>query len=390
MFGQILSLYLIVERKRKSSYAEGHQADHTLIGIIFGILIFGLIMLASASAVVAFDKFGDSNYYIKHQLLYGVFLGLIAFWFTSRIHYHYWKRLAFPLMVITVVLLLLVLIPGLGYEFLGAKRWINFGGILFQPTELTKLTFLIYLATWLERRGKGIEDVTYGMLPFLFVLGAITLLIMLQPDMGTMTVIAAIAMVVYFVAGAPWKHLSWIGGATLALFALLIKIAPYRTARLTVFLNPELDPQGIGYHINQALLAIGSGGFFGLGLGHSRQKYNYLPEVTGDSIFAIIAEEMGFIFGVLLIALFIFFMIRGYRIAKGTQDAFGKLLAVGITTWIVFQALVNIGAMVSVVPLTGIPMPLVSYGSSSLITTLASLGILVNISKHSNFIERNV
>lgn len=370
-------------RPPRASSATGKKADGLLVSLIFTILVFGLIALASASAVVAFDKFGDPNYYIKHQLLYGVFLGIIAFWLTSRIHYHYWKKIAVPLMIITLLFLVLVLFPGIGYEFLGAKRWINFGGILFQPTEMTKLTFLIYLATWLERRGKGIEDVSFGLLPFLFVLGTITLLIMLEPDMGTMTVIAVIALVVYFVAGAPWKHLAWMFGATIAVFALLVKIAPYRVARLTVFLNPELDPQGIGYHVNQALLAIGSGGLFGLGLGHSRQKYNYLPEVTGDSIFAVISEELGFFFAVLLVGLFVTLMIRGFRIAKGSPDVYGRLLAVGITTWVAFQAFVNIAAMVSLVPLTGIPLPLVSYGSSSLIMVLASLGILVNISKHS-------
>lgn len=372
----------MIQKHHQSFTAQISHADYSFISILCVILIFGLLMLSSASAVVAFDKFNDPNYYIKHQLIYGVFFGFIAFSITSRIHYHYWKRVAFPLMVATIVLLILVLIPGIGFEFLGAKRWINISGLLFQPTELTKLTFLIYLATWLEKRGEGISDVTYGLFPFLFLLGVITLLIMLEPDMGTMTVIAAISLSTYFIAGAPWKHLSWIFASTIAMFVLLIKIAPYRTARFTVFLNPELDPQGIGYHMNQALLAIGSGGFFGLGLGHSRQKYNYLPEVTGDSIFAVIAEEMGFLITILFICLFVGLMIRGYRIAKQSPDLYGKLLAVGITTWIVFQAFVNIGAMVALVPLTGIPLPFVSYGSSSLITILAACGILINISKH--------
>ena len=184
---------------------------------------------------------------------------------------------------------------------------------------------------------------------------------MLQPDMGTMTIIAITALVVYFVAGAPFKHLTWLILGASGLFLLLIKIAPYRAARLTVFLNPALDPQGIGYHINQALLAIGSGGIFGLGLGHSRQKYLYLPEVTGDSIFAVIAEELGLIFSLVLIILFLILMYRGLKIARSAPDTFGKLIATGIIVWLVLQAFINIAAMVTLIPLTGIPLPFISY-----------------------------
>ena len=194
-------------------------------------------------------------------------------------------------------------------------------------------------------------------------------------------------MVVYFVAGAPWKHLGWMAGGGLALFFILIKIAPYRAQRLTTFLNPELDPQGIGYHINQALLAIGSGGFFGLGLGHSRQKFNYLPEAAGDSIFAIIAEEMGFIFSVGLVLLFFALAYQGIKIARGAPDAFGKLLSVGIITWIMFQAFVNIMAMLGLLPLTGITLPFISYGSTSLVTSLAAMGLLINISRQTRKVK---
>ena len=229
------------------------------------------------------------------------------------------------------------------------------------------------------------SDIYYGLLPFLFLLGVISALILLQPDMGTLTVIAVIAIVVYFIAGAPWKHLAFIGIGGLGVFALLIKLAPYRAARLTTFLNPELDPQGIGYHINQALLALGTGGIFGLGLGHSRQKFNFLPEPYGDSIFAVIGEELGFLLSVGLIVLFVLIMWRGYNIAKRAPDTFSKLVATGIVTWIAFQALVNIAAMVALIPMTGIPLPLISYGSTSLLTILASLGILVNISKYTKY-----
>lgn len=361
-----------------------HKADYGLILVLGVIIVFGLIMLSSASSVVAFQKFGDTNYYIKHQLLYGILVGIVAFFVTSNIDYHFWRRYAFIFMVATLLLLVLVLIPGIGYEYLGARRWINIGGILFQPTELAKLTFLIYLCTWLEKKSenKNLEHLSEGLLAFLTLLGVMGLLVMLQPDLGTMTVIAFISLVVFFIAGAPWKHLTAIGIGGAVVFAILVKIAPYRADRLTVFLNPQLDPQGIGYHINQALLAIGSGGIFGLGLGRSRQKYNYLPEVTGDSIFAVMAEELGFILAVGLIILFVLFMIRGLNIARKAPDTFGKLLASGITLWVMFQAFVNMGAMLSLLPLTGIPLPFVSYGSSSTLMLLIAFGVLINISKH--------
>lgn len=356
--------------------------DGVLLLLLGVILTFGLIMLSSASSVLSYQKFGDSYYLLKHQVLYGVLLGSLACYITSAIDYHYWRQKAFPILVGTGILLFLVFIPGVGVELLGAKRWISIGGFFFQPSEVVKLTFLIYLAAWLEKRGKDVENPTYGLASFLVMLGFLVAMIALaQKDLGTTIVIAVISVTVYFVAGAPWKHLGFIGLAGILAFFALVKIAPWRAARLSVFLHPELDPQGIGYHINQALLAIGSGGFFGLGLGHSRQKFNYLPEVTTDSIFAIIAEEMGFIVGFAVALLFLFFTVRALRIAQQAPDQFGRLLAVGIATWIGFQAFVNIGAMLSLIPLTGIPLPFMSYGSSSLMTLLAAVGMLLNISR---------
>lgn len=359
-----------------------HDPNYALMMNIGALLIFGLIVLASASSVMGFQKqLGDSYYYIKHQLIYGVFIGAIAFFVMSKIDYHYWKKYAFPIILISIILLFLVL-TGLGQNYLGAKRWINLGGLNFQPSELIKLTFLIYLAVWLENRAKKMEDFSYNFLPFIVMISFLVFMIAgVQKDLGTMIVIAVIALSVYFVAGAPWKHLIWMGMGGLGLFFLMVKIAPYRANRLMVFLNPELDPQGIGYHINQALLAIGSGGFFGLGLGHSRQKYNYLPEPAGDSIFAIIGEELGFIFALLLIVLFVSFLWQGIKVARQAPDSFGRLVAVGIVTWVTFQALVNIAAMLSLVPLTGIPLPFISYGSTSLVMLLGAMGLLINISK---------
>jgi len=358
-----------------------HAPDYIIMIILIIIVVFGIIMLSSASTVMGYERFGDSNYYIKHQLLYGVLLGAIGFFLASRLDYHLWQKIALPLLVITIGLLLVVFIPGIGLGLKGANRWINLGELTFQPAEVAKLTFLFYLATWLQKRGEGLKSFSYGFLPFLVLLIVISGLILAEPDFSTMLVLAFMSVTVFFIAGANLVHVGWLGAVSAGLFLLLIKIAPYRAARFTVFLHPEIDPQGIGYHINQALLAIGSGGLFGLGLGHSRQKFNYLPEAAGDSIFAVIAEELGFIFCLVLIALFIALMIRGFKIARRAPDLFGKYVAVGIITWISFQAFFNIASMVGLIPLTGIPLPFISHGSTAILTSLTAIGVLVNISK---------
>lgn len=362
--------------------SKPHKPDYFLVLVVFALVIFGLIMMASASSVISYEKFGENYYYFRHQLIFGVLLGLIAFTITSRIDYRFWQKLAVPALLVTLALLVLVFIPHLGLEYGGAKRWIHIGPYTIQPTEIAKLTFLLYLATWLEKRGKGIKNWKYGFLPFIAILGVIGLLIILQPDLGTFCVVALIAVIVYFVAGASWPHLVTIGAGGAALFWLLVKIAPYRMARFTVFLNPQFDPEGIGYQINQALLAIGSGGLFGRGLGKSIQKFQYLPEAAGDSIFAIIAEELGFLRILFLIGLFAVFAYLGFRIARNAPDNFGKLVACGVTAWLGFQAFINIAAMVNLIPLTGIPLPFISYGGTALMVSLAAVGILVNISRY--------
>jgi cell division protein FtsW len=362
-----------------------HKSDYVFIGLVWALVIFGLVMLSSASSPAAYEKFGDNYWYLKHQILFGLLTGLVAFFLMSRIDYRKLKKLVLPFLIISIGLLLLVFIPGLGAGYGHAKSWINFLGMSLQPSEIVKLTFLIYLAAWLgpKRGGREMQDTGASFIPFVIVFGIIVILMVLQPDIGTLSIIAMISLIVYFGAGAPLSHLGWISGAGIALFLLLVKIAPYRTARLVTFLHPELDPQGIGYQINQALLAIGSGGFFGLGLGLSRQKFQYLPEVAGDSIFAVIAEELGFLFVILFIAALIFLAIRGFKIAKNAPDGFGRLLALGITSWFVLQSFINIGAMAGILPLTGIPLPFVSYGGTALTVCLAAAGIMVNISKYS-------
>ncbi len=359
-----------------------HAPDLVFLSCFAFVAVFGLVMLSSASSAVAFQRFGDNLYYVMHQLLYGFIPGVMLCIVMATIDYHKWRRWGFTIFVVSIGLLIAVLIPGLGESYGGARSWINLGFVTFQPSELTKLAFIMYLSAWLEKRDKKVlKDFSDGFLPFLTSLGIVMFLMLKQPDVGTMTVIVMIALMVYFAAGADLKHLFGFGAFCVMGLLVLIKIAPYRTARLTVFLHPELDPQGIGYHINQALLAIGSGGMFGLGFAHSRQKHLYLPEVIGDSIFAIIAEELGFVVVCVFLAILFTMIYRGYKIARQAPDNFGRLMAVGIMSWIGFQSVINIAAMVGLLPITGLPLPFVSYGSSALWALFAGVGIVINISR---------
>ncbi|HBK35048.1 cell division protein FtsW [Candidatus Uhrbacteria bacterium RIFOXYA2_FULL_40_9] len=362
-----------------------HTFDVPYLTITGVIVLFGLIMLASASAPGGYSDFGDSFYYVKHQLIFGFIPGIAGLIVMSRIPYTFWRRHAWNLLILSIVLLVLVFIPGLSAGIGTAHSWISIGGVFsLQPSEIVKLTFLFYLAAWLSQRGRhGVKDVNTGLIPFIGVLGTIMVLMMLQPDIGTMSIIAAMSLIVYFVAGAPLSHVLGLVGAGIGSLALLIGLAPYRAARFTTFLHPELDPQGIGYHINQALLAIGSGGFFGLGYGHSRQKFEYLPEVMNDSLFAIIAEELGFLIALFVLLLFLAFLWRTLHIAQKAPDAFAKYLVIGIGAWISIQAFVNIASMVSLLPITGVPLPFMSYGGTSLAICLAASGVVLNVSQYS-------
>lgn len=350
--------------------------DQTLLLLVAGMIVFGLIMLSSASSPVGYESFGDGYYFVKHQIFFGLVPGIIGLIFFLRLPYQRIKKHAFTMLIVSLVLLILVFIPGLGSQFGSSHSWISIGGLFsVQPGEIVKLTFLFYLAAWLEKKSE--------LVPFLIALGSVLLLIMLQPDLGTTTIITAMAFAVYFAARAPVAHLIALGFAGLGGLGFLVAIAPYRAARFTTFLHPELDPQGIGYHINQALLAIGSGGILGLGYGQSRQKFEYLPEVAGDSIFAVIAEEMGFVIASLLVVAFVYLFWRGIQIAKNAPDAFGRYVAVGIVSWITLQAFINIGSMTSIMPMTGTTLPFVSYGGTSLAVTMSAIGVLLNISKAS-------
>ncbi|MFH0830631.1 MAG: putative lipid II flippase FtsW [Parcubacteria group bacterium] len=362
--------------------AVTHKPNFVLVVTVLVLVMFGLVAIASASSVISYDQFGDNLTMLKSQMINGVAVGLALFITFSLVPYRFWRKVNLILLIITLGLLIAVFIPGLGVNFGGASRWVNLGLFSFQPSELAKLTMVLFFAAWLDKRGKGIKEFTTGVIPFLAILGVVIGLILAQPDLGTLTIIAMTAVAMFYVAGARIWHLVGMFVAAIGFLALAIKLEPYRLARFTVFLNPQHDPQGLGYQINQSLLAVGSGGLFGLGLGQSRQKYNYLPEPAGDSIFAIMSEELGFLRVLLVVLTFLVLGLTGYQVARRSPDNFAKLLAVGMTTWFVAQAFINMGALIGILPLTGIPLPFVSFGGTALAVSLAAAGILVNVSRY--------
>jgi len=375
-----MSSVIYTFKKLVSSSEKFGESDKTLLVVVGVIVVFGLVMLSSASSVIAYNTYDDSYYLLKHQL-FGLGLGLVAFWFFSQVDYHIWRQYALWMLITSVGLLLLVFIPGLAGEWGTSRSWINVFGFSLQPSEFVKITFLFYLAAWLEGRKKKLAEISRGLGPFVVILGAIALLLILQPDMGTLTIIALASLAVYFIGGGGIKHLVVLVLLGLVALVIMINIYPYQANRFKCLLDPSFSKQEICYQINQSLIAVGSGGFWGRGLGASRQKFSYLPQAQNDAIFPIISEETGFIFSTGLILLYLVLFLKGVSIAKKAPDDFGKILAVGIVSWITLQALINIGGMVNIMPMTGVPLPMVSYGGSAMLAALASVGTLANISR---------
>lgn len=371
-----------MSKANSSKHSLRHSPDIWLLLTMAGLVLFGFMMVGSASSVLAERFREDVYFFLRHQIFYGGAAGLVLFCLGYFVPYRSWRALALPGMAAAIILLILVFIPGISLRYGDASRWIDVGPVTFQPTEFTKLAFIIYLAALLERKGEEIRDFRKSVVPFVVITGIITVLIALQPDIGTLFTIAAIAGAMVFAGGFRLRHLAFLGAGAVALFAVLVSTASYRLSRLITYLHPELDPQGIGYQVNQALLAVGTGGIWGLGLGRSRQKYQFLPEPAGDSIFAIIAEEMGLVRTLFLLGIFVWLGWRGLAIARGAPDMFGRLLAAGITSWILMQAFVNMGSILAITPLTGIPLPFISYGGSALAIILLASGILLNVSMY--------
>ena len=345
------------------------------------LLIFGLIVLSSAGIVEGQKKFGSAYYYFNHQLLYGVLPGLALMFLFSKIDYRFWKKISFLILFGALFLMVLVFMPDFGYGLKGATRWLNIGGFSFQPSEMLKLSLIIYLAAWFGNRDERIRNWTYGMAPFFIVLSFVGLLLALQPDIGTLIIVTIISLALYFFAGSSVKHLLTLGLLIILMLSIVIFVEPYRFNRIKTYLDPSFDPQGISYQLNQSLISIGSGGVLGVGFGKSTQKFGFLPEVINDSIFAIIVEEMGFTGAAFLIGLFVLLAFLVIRVVRNVGDKFGRLLAMGMVVWIVGQAFINIAAVSGLAPLTGIPLPFISYGGTAMMAVLAGMGIVLNIAK---------
>lgn len=356
-------------------FSQDHRIDMTTLIIVILLTLFGLLMVYDSSQVEAFQDLGDRYYFFRQQLIW-VGLGFGSLAFLSFFNYRHLEKFSLIFLIISIVLLLMVLIPGLGVKVGGAHRWLRFGPMTIQPAEVVKLALVIYLASLFKVKPRAFS--------FLVITGLIVTIVgVLQRDLGSAIVVCLIALGMFFVANGSFKFLSMFLGLGLIAGIGFITMAPYRIKRVLAFLDPFSDPKGYSYHISQVLIALGSGGLFGVGVGQSRQKFAYIPEVTTDSIFSIVGEEFGFIGALALITLIGYLVVRGLRISEGASDNFGKLLAAGLIIWIGVQALINLAAMVALIPLTGVPLPFISYGGSALLANLIAVGILINISKQS-------
>lgn len=364
-----------------------HRPDYFLFALIVMLLVFGLVMLGSVSSNLGKIKFNDSYYYLKHQLLYGFSIGIIGFLSGFFINYQFYRKISFLLLCINLVFLVLVFTP-LGISANSANRWIKIGPASFQPAELLKLTFVIYLAAWFARRKLNLKKEKFfnffkEFLPILIISGVVFLLLIIQPATSMIVVLLSALGAIYFVSGAKLKYIIPLFIVCLLVLGIIIYFTPYRAQRILGFLNPEEDVLGANYQRNQALIAIGSGGVFGVGYGNSKSKVSYLPAAIDDSIFAIIAEELGFVGASGLVILFALLVFRLIWLAKKTNDHFGRFILAGFAAVLAIQSFINMASIAGLLPITGLPLPFVSYGGTALAVFLTMSGISLNISKFS-------
>ncbi|GAC1451886.1 MAG: putative lipid II flippase FtsW [Ktedonobacterales bacterium] len=365
------------ELREVSIRAPPVPIDRVLLMAVAGLLLIGLLMVFSASQ---FDVAGDPSYWFRRQLTWGT-LGVVALVFTARVDYHFWRRVALWGMLAALALLVIVL--KVGHTAYGAQRWLHLGLFSFQPSEVAKLALAVYVADWLARKGDEVATFAYGLVPFALVTGVVLGLVLMQNDLGTAVIIACLALTMFFTAGANVLQLVPTLALGAATFAVITVRTGFRRARVDAFLHP-LPPDCTGaYQLCQGLISLGSGGLFGRGLGASVQKAGYLPNPFTDSIFAVLGEELGLVGCALVLGLFAALAYRGFRAGRRAPDVYGALLACGITCWLLVQALVNVGSVVDAIPFTGVPLPFVSFGGSSLVMSLAAVGILLNISRAS-------
>ncbi|MGH7393240.1 MAG: putative lipid II flippase FtsW [Candidatus Rokuibacteriota bacterium] len=359
------------------------QPDMWLLGVAALLLSIGVVMVYSASAIVAADRFHDPYLFLRKQLFWAL-LGCACLVAALRLDYRRLERLGWPIVIAAAVLLVLVLVPPFAQPINGSRRWLRLGPVSFQPVELAKLALVIYLAAFVARRREGLADFRHGLLPPLAAAGSLAALVLVQPDLGNSLTLIAVAFGVLFLAGGRVRHLLLIGAAALPLLAMAVWLAPYRLRRITTFLDPWSDPRGGGFQIIQSWLALGGGGWFGRGIGESKQKLFYLPESHTDFIFAVLGEELGFVGAAAIVALFVVFVWRGLRVGMRAPDPFGAYLALGITLLIATEMLVNLGVVTGLLPTKGLPLPFMSFGGSALLVTMASTGVLLNISQHAH------
>lgn len=358
---------------RKKLTKQSRRIDRKLLILSLVLVVIGLIAVTDASAPLALRDFSNKFYFAKQQLTWAV-VGVAAMLVVSNIHYKFWEKIAVPLFFTSLTLLVIVFIPFIGSKYLGARRWLIVSGVSVQPSEIVKLSLAIYLAKVSSRQKK--------VLSFFIPVAVVAFLIMLEPDLGTTMVVTGMAFIQIFASGVSLFYFIAAAIAGGLLSVLLVFSSEYRRDRLLTFFNQAHDPLGKSYHIKQILLALGSGGFWGVGLGQSRQKYLFLPETATDSIFAIIAEEVGFLGASVLIIIFVVFIFQALKTVQNAPDKFSQVLSIGLVAWLGLQIVINIGSMVAIVPLTGVPLPFISYGGSSLVAALIAVGILLNISRY--------
>lgn len=361
------------------------SVDTFLLTIVILLVAGGFLIFSSASLGLMARDGATFTSVAFSQFFFGVVGGGIAMLVMSNVYYRNWRKYAFYFFLFSLLATLAVFIPKIGMSHAGATRWLDFGFVTVQPSELLKLGFVIYLATWLSGVHDKIEHWKFGLIPFSGIVGLVGVIMLMQPDTDTFMIITFSGMAMFFAAGAKWRDIAIILLGGVLILAAIALTRPYIMERFTTFLHPDADPLGSGYQIQQSLIAIGSGEITGRGFGQSIQKFEYLPEPIGDSIFAVFAEEFGFLGAVVLICCLIFLTLRGYRTATEAKDIFGTLLVVGFMTMIISQAFLNIGAMLAIAPLSGLPLPFISHGGTALMTTLASLGIVLNVSKYRTF-----
>lgn len=358
-----------------------NSVDKWFLWITLALTVLGFFIFFSASLGLLAHKGAEFSGIVTSQAV-SIILGLIALFGISRVHYRYIKKYALSFFLASLAITALVFVPSLGAESGGALRWLSIGSVSFQPAELLKVGAVLYFSVWMSAAWKQMHSFLYGALPFLVIAGVVGLILLLQPDTGTLVIIWGTMLAMFVLGGARWKHISGVFILSLVIIFILIFSRPYVMDRISVFLNPALDPQGAGYQIQQSFIAIGSGELFGRGFGQSIQKFSFLPTPVSDSIFSVFSEEFGFIGAAALVTLFTALALRGLALARAAPDRFSRLTIFGIVILITGQAFLNMGSMLGVFPLTGLPLPLVSHGGSAMITTLAAAGIVLSISRY--------